>query len=381
LSQEKLDLVFIGLSITSTWGNGHATTYRALLKELRKRGHRITFLERDVPWYSENREFSELPYCEVGLYGSLDELRERYAERVKQADFVIVGSYVPDGIAVGEWVTATARNGKAFYDIDTPVTLAALQAGRCEYLSAALPQKYDLYLSFTGGPTLGYIETQLKAPRARALYCSVDPALYFPEKRQQRWDLAYLGTYAADRQPALDELLRSVATLHPEKRFAVAGPQYPEIIIWPENVLRIEHLPATEHREFYNSQAFTLNLTRADMRKAGYSPSVRLFEAAACGVAIMSDEWPGLHEIFTPGTEILLVRNAADVTSNMQMDPEERLQLAERARQRTLRFHTAGVRALELESYLFQTLSSLRGLKAKRSGSRQRSEAAALSSR
>jgi spore maturation protein CgeB len=176
-------------------------------------------------------------------------------------------------------------------------------------------------------------------------------------------------------------LLRSVATLHPEKRFAVAGPQYPEIIIWPENVLRIEHLPATEHREFYNSQAFTLNLTRADMRKAGYSPSVRLFEAAACGVAIMSDEWPGLHEIFTPGTEILLVRNAADVTSNMQMDPEERLQLAERARQRTLRFHTAGVRALELESYLFQTLSSLRGLKAKRSGSRQRSEAAALSSR
>ena len=378
MSQAKLDVIFIGLTITSTWGNGHATTYRALLKELRKRGHRVTFLERNVPWYSENREFSELPYCEIGLYGSLDELRERYADRVRQADFVIVGSYVPDGVAVGEWVTATARNGKAFYDIDTPVTLAALQSDRCEYLSRALCQRYDLYLSFTGGPTLDYIEQQLRAPRARALYCSVDPTLYFPEQRPQRWDLAYLGTYAADRQPAVDEFLRSVASLHPEKRFAVAGPQYPQDIVWPENVQRIEHLPASEHREFYNSQAFTLNLTRVDMRKAGYSPSVRLFEAAACGVAIMSDEWPGLNEVFTPGTEILLVRNIGDVTSNMQMDPEQRFRLAERARKRTLRFHTAGVRALELEDYLLQTLSSLRSLGRKRTGSRQRSEAAAL---
>jgi spore maturation protein CgeB len=289
-----------------------------------------------------------------------------------------VGSYVPDGIAVGQWVTATAKHGKAFYDIDTPVTLAALQSDSCEYLSRGLCQRYDLYLSFTGGPTLGYIEDQLRAPRARALYCSVDPALYFPEERPQRWDLAYLGTYAADRQPALDELLRSPALQHPEKRFAVAGPQYPENMAWPENVLRIEHLPATEHRNFYNSQAFTLNLTRADMKKAGYSPSVRLFEAAACGVAIMSDEWPGLGEIFTPGTEILVVRNASDVTSNMQMDPEQRFRVANKARQRTLRFHTAGVRALELENYLVESLSSLRASKAKRSGSHQRSEAAAL---
>ncbi|MFL6450731.1 MAG: glycosyltransferase [Bryobacteraceae bacterium] len=378
MSQAKLDVVFIGLTITSTWGNGHATTYRALLKELRKRGHRVTFLERNVPWYSENREFSELPYCDIGLYSSLDELRERYADRVKQADFVVVGSYVPDGIAVGNWVTATARNGKAFYDIDTPVTLANLQSDRCEYLSRALCRRYDLYLSFTGGPTLDYIEKQLRAPRARALYCSVDPTLYFPEERPQKWDLAYLGTYAADRQPALDEFLRSVASLHPEKRFAVAGPQYPQDIVWPENVLRIEHLPATEHREFYNSQAFTLNLTRSDMRKAGYSPSVRLFEAAACGAAIMSDDWPGLNEIFTPSTEILLVRDIADVTSNMQMAPEERFRLADRARQRTLRFHTASVRALELETYLLETLSSLPRSNRKRTGSRRRSEAAAL---
>jgi spore maturation protein CgeB len=378
LSEAKLDLVFIGLTITSTWGNGHATTYRALLKELRKRGHRITFLERDVPWYKENREFTELPYCDVRLYSSLEELKESYTDCIRKADFVIVGSYVPEGVAVGEWVTATARNGKAFYDIDTPVTLSALEADRCEYLSRPLCQKYDLYLSFTGGRTLDYIEDQLRSPRARALYCSVDPTLYFPEERPQSWDMAYLGTYAADRQPALDELLRSVAALHPEKRFAVAGPQYPNDIIWPENVLRIEHLPATDHREFYNSQAFTLNLTRADMKKAGYSPSVRLFEAAACGVAIMSDDWPGLNEIFTPGTEILLVRNIADVTSNMQMDPEQRFRLAERARQRTLHFHTAAVRALELESYLLDTLSAIRPSKAKRSGSRQRSEAAAL---
>lgn len=350
MSQRQLDCVFLGLSITSTWGNGHATTYRGLVKELARRGHRVTFLERDVPWYAANREFYELPYCAIELYGSLDELQDRFSRSVQRADVAVVGSYVPEGIAVGRWLTATAKNIAAFYDIDTPVTLANLRTGCCDYIARDLYPAYHIYFSFTGGPTLKYVEQSLGSPCARALYCSVDPALYYPEPHPTQWDLAYLGTYAADRQPALENLLVDVARAHGERRFAVAGPQYPESLKWPSNIDRIEHLPASEHRAFYNSQKFTLNITRQDMIRAGYSPSVRLFEAAACGIPILTDIWPGLETFFEPRLEILPVLSGDGVTSYMQIPGEQRLRIAERARQRTLRFHTAAVRAAEFEA-------------------------------
>ena len=351
MTQSRLNCVFLGLSITSTWGNGHATTYRGLLKELSKLGHQCTFLERDVPWYASNREFDQLPYCDVRLYSSLEELKENYAKLVASADVIVVGSYVPDGITVGRWVTSIARNATAFYDIDTPVTLASLEAGKCEYVSRDLYSKYHLYLSFTGGPTLEYVEQKLGSPCARALYCSVDPTVYYPEPEPIKWDIAYLGTYAEDRQAALERLLLEVARKHVRNHFAVAGPQYPEEIIWPRNLERIEHLPAPQHRPFYNSQRFALNLTRRDMIRAGYSPSVRLFEAAACGVPILTDVWPGLETFFSPGLEILPVLSGSDVTSYLQMREDRRLEVGERARRRTLRFHTAAVRAEEFQAY------------------------------
>ncbi|MDQ2712371.1 MAG: glycosyltransferase [Acidobacteriota bacterium] len=377
MTTTRRSFVFLGLSITSTWGNGHATTYRGLLKELAKRGHSITFLERDMPWYSENREFNETPYCQIGLYGSLNELKDRFAKIVREADAVVVGSYVPDGIAVGRWVRSANANTVAFYDIDTPVTLTALQANRCEYLSRDLVSKYDLYLSFTGGPTLEFIENRLQSPCARPLYCSVDPTLYFPEQRESKWELAYLGTYAADRQPALNTLLLDVASRSPQLNFAVAGPQYPADIPWPENVTRIEHLPAGQHREFYNSQTFTLNVTRRDMVRAGHSPSVRLFEAAACGVPILTDRWPGLERFFEPLVEIMPVRTTADVAILLNMPADQRLTIADKARRRTLRFHTAAVRAAEFEAYVNASLAQVsRSNKWGKAG--DRSSAAAL---
>ncbi len=374
----RLNCVFLGLSITSTWGNGHATTYRGLIKELARRGHSVTFLERDVPWYADNREFSEAPYCRIHLYSSVQELKDQYAGLIRSADLVVVGSYVPDGIAVGRWVTSIAKNCAAFYDIDTPVTLANLVAGKCEYISRELYPKYKLYLSFTGGPTLDYIEQKLGSPCARPLYCSVDPSLYHPERVASRWDLAYLGTYAPDRQSALEGLLVNVAQAQPSKTFAVAGPQYPDDISWPSNVDRICHLPATQHRSFYNSQKFTLNLTRQDMIRAGYSPSVRLFEAAACGTPILTDTWPGLDAVFTPGREILPVRNSRDVTSYLQMPEDRRLEIGERGRARTLRVHTAAVRAEQLESYVLASLDEMACSKGQRAATLKASRTAAL---
>ncbi len=348
-----MKIVVLGLSITSAWGNGHATTYRALLRELARRGHSIVFLERDVPWYSENRDMPSCDYASVALYPSLEHLRREHADIVGAADAVIVGSYVPEGVAVGEWVLATARGAVAFYDIDTPVTLAKLGRGDHEYLTPDLLRRYPLYLSFSGGPILQKLERELGSPRARALHCAVDPTLYFPEPRDIRWDIGYLGTYSADRQPGLEMLLLEPARRRPSGRFVVAGPQYPASIQWPGNVGRVEHLPPTDHREFYNSQRFTLNLTRADMMAAGHSPSVRLFEAAACGTPIITDAWPGLENYFAPGREILVARSVADVERCLrELSPARAAEIGLAGRARVLREHTAAHRAAQLEREL-----------------------------
>ena len=236
-----MKVVVLGLSVTSSWGNGHATTYRALLRELERAGHDILFLERDQPWYAENRDMPVPGFCDAGIYRSIAELRLRFTAEIRGADCVVIGSYVPEGIAVSEWVTDTAHGVTAFYDIDTPVTLAKLAANCCAYLTPRLIPRFDLYLSFTGGPTLRILERVYKARRACALYCSVDSDCYFPEKRQKRWTLGYLGTYSVDRQPVLERLLIRTAKALPEP-FIVAGPQYPDSISWPPNVTHVQHL-------------------------------------------------------------------------------------------------------------------------------------------
>jgi spore maturation protein CgeB len=350
-----MDIVILGLSITSSWGNGHATTYRGLVRELKARGHRVLFLERDVPWYAENRDQPDSPHCRTELYESVGDLKRRFAGPVREADLVIVGSYVPEGVRVGEWVTRAAGGVTAFYDIDTPVTLAKLERGDTEYLAPALVSRYDMYLSFTGGPTLRRIELKYGAAAARPLYCSVDPTLYYPEPAAVQWDLGYMGTYSADRQPALDELLLQPARRWPAGRFVVAGPLYPDTMTWPANVIRELHVPPRAHRAFYNAQRYTLNVTRAHMVAAGYSPSVRLFEAAACGVPIISDAWEGLETLFAPGREILTARRPGDVLRALRDIPErERRAIGARARRRVLAEHTSAHRAAELEEYVME---------------------------
>lgn len=343
-----MKLVILGLSLSSSWGNGHATTYRALLSAFAAGGHDILFLERDVPWYAEQRDLPDPDYCRLAFYDDLAGL-DRWRGEIEGADAVMVGSYVPDGIAIGNYVQRHARGVAAFYDIDTPVTLAALREGRCDYLSADLIAGYDLYCSFTGGPTLDLLERRHGSPMARALYCSVDADAYRPLDVPRRWDLSYLGTYSADRQPGLERLLIEPARLMPEKRFVVAGPQYPADIDWPANVERIDHLPPGEHAAFYSASRYTLNLTRADMIEAGWSPSVRLFEAGACGTPIISDVWPGLSDLLTPNREILLAWNREQVVVALN---EDRSPVGEAARRRIAAEHSAPRRAAELQDHL-----------------------------
>lgn len=348
-----MKLVVLGLSLSSSWGNGHATTFRALLKAFAARGHDILFLERDVPWYRDSRDMPEPGFCRLEYYSDLADLA-RFESEITHADAVMVGSYVPEGVEVARYVQARAEGVTSFYDIDTPVTLAKLERGDFEYLSPEVIPGYDVYFSFTGGPTLDRLERQYGSPAARALYCSVDVSAYRPLDVAKKWDLSYLGTYSPDRQPTLERLLIEPARARPDLRFVVAGPQYPDIIDWPANVERIEHCPPADHAAFYSASRFTLNVTRADMIAAGWSPSVRIFEACACGTPIISDIWDGIDTVLEPGREIILAKTADDVLAALASDADA---LGQAARTRVLAEHTAEHRAAELETHLQEALT------------------------
>jgi spore maturation protein CgeB len=348
-----LRVVFLGLSITSSWGNGHATNYRSLVRGLAERGHDVLFLERDVPWYAANRDLPEPPWGTTALYSSLDELHERFVAEVAAADLVVVGSYVPEGVAVAEWVLDCASGPVAFWDIDTPITVAKLEEGDEEYIARRLVPRFDLYLSFTGGPLLRRLEAEFGARAARPFHCMADPELYRPLDEEERWLLGYLGTYSADRQPALERLLMEPARQLPQTTFVAAGAQYPAELAWPDNVERIDHLEPSRHPCFYGRQRFTLNVTRQAMIGAGWSPSVRLFEAAACGVPVISDPWEGLDGFLRPGIEILVADSTQAVIDFLRrVSQAEARAIGSAAHERILAEHTPTRRALQLEEHL-----------------------------
>jgi spore maturation protein CgeB len=345
-----------GLTVSSSWGNGHATTWRGLLRALARDGHTVTFFERDVPYYARERDLPAPEFVDLRLYGDWDALVAEARRAVAESDVAIVTSYCPDGIAASRLVLENARALRVFYDIDTPVTLAELSAHGvatstgARYLTPELIPEFDLYLSFTGGPLLAAIERDWGARRAAPLYCSVDASEHRPvaPAPEFRCALGYLGTYSPDRQPTLERLLVEPARRRSHERFRVVGSLYPQTITWPPNVTASAHLAPAAHGAFYCANRLTLNVTREAMMAVGYSPSVRLFEAASCGTPVLSDAWPGLATFFTPGVEILVASTTDEALAALDRGDEELRRIAAAARERTLAEHTATVRAREL---------------------------------
>ena len=353
-----MKIVVFGLSVTSSWGNGHATTYRALLAALQRRKHRIVFFEKDEEWYASNRDLPEPDFCEVRLFNDWRAVLPSVRRELADCDVAMLGSFFPEGIRAAEEIIAAKKPVKIFYDIDTPITLNSLRAGGAAYLKPQQIRGFDLYLSFTAGPILAQLQREFGARRALPLYCSFEPENYYPRRVFRRYgcDLSYMGTYASDRQAKVDELLTLPAQELPQRRFIIAGSQYPSKLRWPKNVRAIRHLSPRWHPHFYSSSRLTLNLTRQGMVEWGYSPSVRLFEAAGCGCPIISDAWPGLDTIFTVGEEVLVAECSQHVIQAVEQTDDAQLRrMGARARERVLEEHSSARRAEQFESYVGST--------------------------
>jgi spore maturation protein CgeB len=354
-----MHFVIFGLTLSSSWGNGHATLWRGLLKALAVRGHTAVFYEKDVSYYRDTRDGWEPPAgVRLRLYTQLDDTGPEAKRELAHADVAIVTSYCPDGRAASSLLLGSPARLKVFYDLDTPVTLDALRSGApVTYLPEAGLADFDLVLSYTGGRALEELQSRLGAQRVAPLYGWVDPEIHRPAEPVQefRSSLSYLGTYAADRQPALIELFVQPAHARPPDRFVIGGAQYPQDFPWASNIYFVRHLPPWLHPAFFCSGRATLNVTRRAMADYGFCPSGRLFEAAACGTPILTDTWEGLDTFFTPGTEILPVTNTTDVLQALSLTDAELQATGNAARERTLAEHTARCRAEELERILEST--------------------------
>jgi spore maturation protein CgeB len=348
-----MHVVVFGLTVSSSWGNGHATLWRSLIAAMLRAGHTVTFFERDVPYYAGSRDLWELPNgAKLCLYDTIETSQIYAQEELRRADLAICTSYCPDGVLAAQWILDSPAAVRAFYDMDTPVTLKALgsEATRT-YLPADGLGPFDLVLSYTGGRALEELQTKLGARNVAPLYGWVDPASHFPVAPVDRFRSAfsYLGTYAADRQEALTELFLKPAIALPEQKFLIGGAQYPEEFPWSDNLYFTQHLEPAQHPAFFCSSRATLNITRQAMAEYGYCPSGRLFEAAACGTPLFSDGWEGFDTFFTPGEEVLRVNTTEDVLASLSLSDAELQRMATQARERTLQQHTADVRVRELE--------------------------------
>lgn len=345
-----MKLVVFGLSVSSAWGNGHATLWRGLLRSLARRGHEAVFFEKDAPYYAEHRDLPRGDGYEIVVYPSWCDVLPSAKSALEGADVAIVTSYQADAEAATELVVA-ARCTRVFYDLDTPVTLDALERGtRVPYLPREGLGAFDLVLSYTGGTALEALRSRLGARRVAPLYGSVDVEAHRPAARRAEYacDLSYLGTFAADRQEGVDALFLRAASRLPRRRFLLGGPMYPAEMYRPDNVRWLPHVPPPEHPSFYGSSRLTLNVTRGAMARRGYCPSGRLFEAAACGVPVVSDAWEGLDAFFEPGREIVVARTTDDVVAAVAGAGGGLARIAARARERTLAEHTSDKRADEL---------------------------------
>lgn len=351
----QLNIVIFGLTLSSSWGNGHATLWRGLCGALARRGHRITFFEKDVPYYAAHRDLTALPGTKLVLYRSWDEVLELASSELSEADAGFVTSYCPDGVAASRLLLSSTSTVRVFYDMDTPVTLERAEQGLpLDYVPPEGLGGFDLVLSYTGGRALTELSSRLGARVVRPLYGSVDPEVHrpVPPVEAYRSQLSYLGTFARDRQAAVEALFVEPARRRPEETFLLAGAQYPAGYEWPKNVVHLEHLPPGEHAALYGSSRLTLNVTRGAMARMGYCPSGRLFEAAACGAPVLSDAWEGIEAFFTPGKEILLTSSSEQTLEMLALSDDELQRVAKAARERTLAEHTADHRAQELETLL-----------------------------
>ena len=352
-----LSIAFFGSSLVSAYWNGAATYYRGIIRALAERGHQVTFYEPDAYERQAHRDIPDPPWARVVVYSAEgeDEVR-RCLEAARRADLVVKASGVGvfDPLLEAEVLELKAPGrAVAFWDVDAPATLARVKADPRDPFRALIP-RYDLVLTYGGGPPVVSAYEALGARACVPVYNALDPETHHPVEPDGRFegDLGFLGNRLPDREARVEQFFLGVAAERPEQRFVLGGAGWDDKPK-PANVRYVGHVYTADHNAFNCSSGAVLNVNRDNMAETGFSPPTRVFEAAGAGACIITDAWVVIETFIEPDHEVLVAKDGRGVAEHLgRLTPERRRALGEAARRRVLAEHTYEHRAHQLEKVL-----------------------------
>lgn len=360
-----MKIAVYGSSLLSAYWNGAATYYRGILGALAARGAEIAFYEPDALDRQAHRDIAPPDWCRVVVYPATDDGVAAVAADAAGADVAIKTSgvgYADDALLAQVFAHARDDALKVWWDVDAPATLAAIDVAEDHPLRAALPQ-LDLVLTYGGGEAVRKRYFGLGAKDCVAVYNALDPATHHPVPPEPRFacDLGLLANRLPDREARIDEFFLGPAAELPGARFLLGGSGWEDKAL-PPAVARLGHVGTALHNAFNCSARAVLNVTRDSMAATGYSPPTRLFEAAGAGACVITDAWRGIEMFLTPGQEVLVARDAADVVEALGgLTPERAREIGAAALGRVRAEHTYDRRAAALAETLTAALAAKRG--------------------
>jgi spore maturation protein CgeB len=347
-----------GSSLTSSYWNGAATYYRGIYKSLAELGFQITFAEPDAFGRQQHRDNEDFGYAKVNVYDSPRDI-PRLVRLASESDLVIKHSGVGVDDALLEEFVLECRSAStqvAFWDVDAPATLASVEANPLHLFRPLIPE-YDYIFTYGGGaPVVGHY-LRLGARACHPIYNALDPATHFPVAPDpiMQCGLAFVGNRLPDREHRVEEFFLAAAESAPEFSFLLGGEGWGARNL-PANVRWIGHVGTTSHNRVNCSARLVLNINRDSMASVGFSPPTRVFEAAGAAACLITDHWAGIEEFFTPGCEILVARDARDITDLLKtVDARLAREIGESMRKRALQEHTYALRALQVREILQQS--------------------------
>lgn len=352
----SMHIAFFGSSLVSSYWNGAATYYRGIIHALHQRGHRVTFFEPDAFERQQHRDMDDPDWAEVVVYSADTELGvHRALEQARGADVVVKASGVGIFDKLLEREVLALRSSATtvvFWDVDAPATLERVAGDTRDPFRALIP-RYDLVLTYGGGPRVVEAYRALGARDCVPVYNALDPATHHPAAADPRFaaDLGFLGNRLPDREARVGQFFFDAARRAPEQQFLLGGSGWDDHL--PDNVARLGHVSTRDHNAFNCSVRMVLNVNRDSMARFGWSPPTRVFEAAGAGACLIVDAWEGIEDFLTPGEEVLVAQDGAQVADYLRrIGPEQAREIGQRARQRLLAQHTYTQRAEQVEQLL-----------------------------
>ncbi|HYG85147.1 MAG TPA: glycosyltransferase [Azospirillum sp.] len=351
-----LEIAFFGSSLVSAYWNGAATYYRGIIRALAARGHHVTFFEPNAYDRQKHRDIPDPEWASVVVYPATGEGVARALESARGADIVVKASGVgvfDDELTAGVLDIRRSDGLAVYWDVDAPATLAQMNANPDERLRGLIP-KFDIVLTYGGGPPVIKAFKALGARTCVPIYNALDPDTHHPVSFEPRFfaDLTFLGNRLPDREARVERFFLNVAARLPDKRFLLGGNGWHDKPM-PPNVRALGHVYTADHNALNGSAMAVLNISRESMAAMGYSPATRVFEAAGAGACLITDEWIGVETFLEPNREILVARDGAEVAEHMAaLTPERAHAIGQAAMKRVLAHHTYEQRAVLVEALL-----------------------------